>query len=60
MIPLGVFIPTATPPERIAGLARRAEELGYSEVWLAEDYFCHGGLTAVSPRPGSPSLRLGT
>jgi alkanesulfonate monooxygenase SsuD/methylene tetrahydromethanopterin reductase-like flavin-dependent oxidoreductase (luciferase family) len=45
-IPVGAFIATATPPDQIAPLAREAEQLGYSEVWVAEDYFCYGGFTA--------------
>jgi alkanesulfonate monooxygenase SsuD/methylene tetrahydromethanopterin reductase-like flavin-dependent oxidoreductase (luciferase family) len=44
--PVGVFIATATAPEKIGTLARTAEQLGYSEVWVAEDYFCYGGFTA--------------
>jgi alkanesulfonate monooxygenase SsuD/methylene tetrahydromethanopterin reductase-like flavin-dependent oxidoreductase (luciferase family) len=45
--PIGVFIPTATPPEQIPQLAATAEALGYSEVWVAEDYFAQGGFTAA-------------
>jgi alkanesulfonate monooxygenase SsuD/methylene tetrahydromethanopterin reductase-like flavin-dependent oxidoreductase (luciferase family) len=41
--PVGVFIATATPPERIAAPAASAERAGFAEVWVAEDYFCHGG-----------------
>ncbi|BBZ15233.1 5,10-methylenetetrahydromethanopterin reductase (plasmid) [Mycobacterium branderi] len=48
MIPVGVFIASATPPEQIAPIARRAEQLGYSEVWVAEDYYFHGGLAAAA------------
>ncbi|HEY9315154.1 LLM class flavin-dependent oxidoreductase [Williamsia sp.] len=44
--PLGVFIATSTPPEQIGPNARLAEELGYGEVWVAEDYFAYGGFTA--------------
>lgn len=47
-IPVGAFIATATPPEQIAPLARQAEQLGYSEVWVAEDYFCYGGFTGAA------------
>ncbi len=45
--PAGVFIATSTPPEQIGTLASRSEQLGYGEVWVAEDYFCYGGLTAA-------------
>lgn len=44
-VPVGVFVATSTPPERIPVLAAAAERLGYSELWMAEDYFCYGGFT---------------
>jgi alkanesulfonate monooxygenase SsuD/methylene tetrahydromethanopterin reductase-like flavin-dependent oxidoreductase (luciferase family) len=46
--PLGVFIATSTPPERIPALAAAAEQLGFGEVWMAEDYFCYGGFTGAA------------
>ncbi|MGA5546219.1 LLM class flavin-dependent oxidoreductase [Mycobacterium sp. NPDC051198] len=45
--PVGVFIASATPPEQIAQMARAAEDLGYSAVWVAEDYYFHGGFAAA-------------
>lgn len=45
---VGVFIATATPPERIPALAAAAEDLGFGEVWTAEDYFCYGGFTGAA------------
>lgn len=46
--PVGVLIATSTPPEQIGSLALHAEQLGYGEVWVAEDYFCYGGFTAAA------------
>jgi len=46
--PVGIFIATATPPGRIAPLAASAERAGFAEVWVAEDYFCHGGFSAAA------------
>ncbi|MFR9807426.1 LLM class flavin-dependent oxidoreductase [Pseudonocardia sp. RS010] len=46
--PVGVFVATSTPPERIPALAAAAERLGYGEVWMAEDYFCYGGFTGAA------------
>ena len=46
--PVGVFIATSTPPEGIAGLAAAAEQFGFGEVWVAEDYFCYGGFTGAA------------
>lgn len=45
---LGILLLSTTPPERLAELAVLCEELGFDEVWLAEDYFFYGGLTAVA------------
>ena len=46
--PVGVFIATSTAPGQIPPLAARAEDLGFGELWLAEDYFCYGGFTAAA------------
>ncbi|GEL19737.1 LLM class flavin-dependent oxidoreductase [Pseudonocardia asaccharolytica] len=46
--PVGVFIATSTPPEQIGPIAATAECLGFGEVWVAEDYFCHGGFAAAA------------
>jgi alkanesulfonate monooxygenase SsuD/methylene tetrahydromethanopterin reductase-like flavin-dependent oxidoreductase (luciferase family) len=45
--PLGWVIDTATPPEQIAPIAALAEELGYAEILVAEDYFCGGGFSVA-------------
>ncbi len=37
--PLAVCIPPYLPPEQLPGLARTVEELGFRDVWAAEDYF---------------------
>jgi 5,10-methylenetetrahydromethanopterin reductase len=46
-LPLGWVIDTATPPEQIAPIAALAEELGYAEILVAEDYFCGGGFSVA-------------
>ncbi|HEY7350153.1 MAG TPA: LLM class flavin-dependent oxidoreductase [Ktedonobacterales bacterium] len=46
-IPLGWIIDTAIPPEKIAPIAALAEELGYAEILVAEDYFCGGGFSVA-------------
>lgn len=46
--PVGAFLATVTPPERIPSLAAQAEGLGYREVWVAEDYFYYGGFTTAA------------
>jgi alkanesulfonate monooxygenase SsuD/methylene tetrahydromethanopterin reductase-like flavin-dependent oxidoreductase (luciferase family) len=46
-IPVGYLILTSTPPERIPSTATRVEELGFDELWVAEDCFFYGGFTAA-------------
>ncbi len=46
-LPLGWVIDTATPPEKVAPIAALAEELGYAEILVAEDYFCGGGFSVA-------------
>jgi len=46
-LPLGWVIDTATPPEKVASIAALAEELGYTEILVAEDYFCGGGFSVA-------------
>ncbi len=45
--PIGWVIDTATSPEKIAPTAALAEELGYTELLVAEDYFCGGGFSVA-------------
>jgi 5,10-methylenetetrahydromethanopterin reductase len=47
VLPIGWVIDTATPPEQIASTAALAEELGYTELLVAEDYFCAGGFSVA-------------
>ena len=37
--PVGLAITSDTPPEGVPSIARLAEELGFGEIWLPEDYF---------------------
>ncbi len=46
--PVGTLIMTSTAPEQLAPLARLTEELGFGELWVAEDYFFHGGVAAAA------------
>ena len=46
--PVGVVFGSITPPEHIAGVARRAEELGFDELWFSEDCFFSGGMAGVA------------
>jgi alkanesulfonate monooxygenase SsuD/methylene tetrahydromethanopterin reductase-like flavin-dependent oxidoreductase (luciferase family) len=43
---IGLLLGSTTPPERIAELARAAEDAGFGELWIPEDYFFLGGIAA--------------
>lgn len=60
--PVGLVLGSALPPEDIPTVARRGEELGFGELWLAEDYFFTGGIsgaTAVLERTTEVPVGLG-
>lgn len=44
----GAMFRRERPPEDLVAYARHAESLGLDEVWIVEDCFWAGGLTAVS------------
>lgn len=44
---LGLQIGATTRPSELGALAAEAEQLGYSEIWLAEDYFELGGIASA-------------
>jgi alkanesulfonate monooxygenase SsuD/methylene tetrahydromethanopterin reductase-like flavin-dependent oxidoreductase (luciferase family) len=45
--PVGLVLSSQVPPEQIPELAAMAERLGYGELWIPEDYFFFGGITAA-------------
>lgn len=46
--PLGVVLGSAIAPERVPTAATAAEESGFDEVWLAEDFFFTGGISGAA------------
>lgn len=46
-VPVGLVLASSTPPELIGASARRAEELGFSELWIPEDYWCLGSIACL-------------
>jgi 5,10-methylenetetrahydromethanopterin reductase len=42
-----MFMPTY-PVEQLPAFADRVDELGFDELWLAEDCFAHGGISAAA------------
>jgi 5,10-methylenetetrahydromethanopterin reductase len=51
--PVGLVLGSAIAPERLPGLARLAEDLGYGELWFAEDYFFTGGISGAAAALGA-------
>ena len=45
---IGVEFPCQIAPERLPAFARRAEQLGYSELWLVEDCFFAGAIAPAA------------
>jgi alkanesulfonate monooxygenase SsuD/methylene tetrahydromethanopterin reductase-like flavin-dependent oxidoreductase (luciferase family) len=45
---VGLVIGSSVGPEHLASAARQAEEAGFSELWLAEDFFFTGGLSGAN------------
>ena len=45
---IGLILGSAIAPEDIAGAAAQAEQNGFDEIWLAEDYFFTGGISGAS------------
>lgn len=45
--PVGVVLASATRPELIGPSAKQAEELGFSELWIPEDYFYLGSIACL-------------
>jgi 5,10-methylenetetrahydromethanopterin reductase len=45
---VGFVLGSAVPPERLVSGAVTADESGFDELWLAEDYFFTGGISAAS------------
>ncbi|AEE44337.1 LLM class flavin-dependent oxidoreductase [Cellulomonas fimi] len=45
---VGVLLPRDLPVERVREFARRAEELGFDELWVVEDCFFRGGIAQAA------------
>lgn len=50
--PVGLVLGGQLPPEQISETARLGEELGFSELWLAEDCFFTGGISGAAAALG--------
>ena len=60
MTTLGVVFRPQVPPERLRAVARAADEAGLEELWLWEDCFWHGAISAAAAALASTErLRIG-
>ena len=60
MTTLGAIFLPQNPPERLPAAARAADEAGLEELWLWEDCFLSGGLTAAAVAlAGTSNVRVG-
>jgi 5,10-methylenetetrahydromethanopterin reductase len=58
---LGVLVGAKEPVAQLPGTVRAIEAAGFDELWLAEDCFLHGGLTAAATALAlSERLTVGT
>lgn len=48
MTTLGVVFLPQLPPERLAAMARAADDAGLEELWLWEDCFLEGGVASAA------------
>lgn len=57
---IGVMLRREHPPEDVAQYVRRAEKLGFDEIWLVEDCFYASGIApAAVGLAGSERIRVG-
>jgi 5,10-methylenetetrahydromethanopterin reductase len=57
---VGVLVPPRIPAGELAGYAQQAEQLGFHEVWVAEDCFLHGAFVqAATILASTRSLHVG-
>ena len=58
--PIGALIFGDTPPNRIVEVSRNLEQSGFSEIWVAEDYFMLSGFsTAAMALQGTDEITVG-
>jgi 5,10-methylenetetrahydromethanopterin reductase len=57
---LGVLVPPYIPPRELVSYAQQAEQLGFAEVWVAEDCFLHGAFAqAATILSSTTSVQVG-
>jgi alkanesulfonate monooxygenase SsuD/methylene tetrahydromethanopterin reductase-like flavin-dependent oxidoreductase (luciferase family) len=51
--PIGLVLGSSIEPQDLAPAARNAEDLGFGELWFAEDYFFTGGISGATAALGA-------
>ena len=58
--PVGIVLGSHMPPEQIVRTARRAEQLGFGELWFSEDCFFAGAFAGIAAAlAGTERLPIG-
>ena len=58
---VGIVAASSTPPELLADLALLAEDLGFGELWIPEDYWCLGSIASLTRMLSvTERIRIGT
>jgi alkanesulfonate monooxygenase SsuD/methylene tetrahydromethanopterin reductase-like flavin-dependent oxidoreductase (luciferase family) len=47
-MPVGLVIGSGMPPEHLGSVASQAEQAGFDEVWVSEDFFFSGGIAGAA------------
>ena len=58
-IDIGILLPSAVPARDTLEIAKLADQAGISEVWIPEDFGCHGGIALAGAVLASTDLRVG-
>jgi alkanesulfonate monooxygenase SsuD/methylene tetrahydromethanopterin reductase-like flavin-dependent oxidoreductase (luciferase family) len=59
-MPVGLVVGSAMAPERLGRAARAAEDAGFDEVWVSEDFFFSGGIAGAALALGATrDIRIG-
>lgn len=59
-IGVGVMLPRDLPADQVLAFARRADELGFDELWVVEDLGFHGGIAqAATALAATSQIRVG-
>ncbi len=56
---LGLVLGSSQPPDKLLAAARAAEEAGFDELWVGEDYFFTGAIAAAAALLARTELPVG-